>query len=329
MCHKCQELHSGKNCYICHENPLKHMDQPKIERMLRIIQLLAGNTNHTLDYLADTLGLSRRTLFRYLDTLKGAGFVIQRIDEGVYKIVSYDKEYTDLSQLVYFSQEEAIIVSHLIENLSSSNAMKAGLKQKLAAVYDSTSIGDYIQNKGKSDVIDVLAKAIKTKKQVKLTGYSSSVANATKDYVVEPYAFTRDYVDIWACDTASGHNKLFKISRMGNAELLGDWVMPEKHGQKSIDSFRMCGDGEPIEHVKLKLTLRAKNLLVEEFPITEFEVYQVKRNWYWEGDINAFEGIGRFVMGLAREITVVKGTKFREWLAKENEYSRNKFKSIS
>lgn len=302
------------------------MDQPKIERMLRIIQLLAGNTNHTLDTLADKLGLSRRTLFRYLDTLKGAGFVIQRIDEGVYKIVSYEKEYTDLSQLVYFSQEEAIIVSHLIENLSSSNAMKAGLKQKLAAVYDSTSIGDYIQNKGKSDVIDILARAIKNKKQVKLLAYSSAVANATKNYVVEPYAFTRDYVDIWACDTASGHNKMFKISRMGGVELLGEWQMTDKHGARSIDSFRMSGDGQPIEHVKLKLTLRAKNLLVEEFPITEYEVYQVKRNWFWEGDINAFEGIGRFVMGLAREITVVNGTKFREWLASEGEFARKKFR---
>lgn len=302
------------------------MDQPKIERMLRIIQLLAGNSNHTLDYLADTLGLSRRTLFRYLDTLKGAGFVIQRIDEGVYKIVSYDKEYTDLSQLVYFSQEEAIIVSHLIENLSSSNAMKAGLKQKLAAVYDSTSIGDYIQNKGKSDEIEVLAKAIKNKKQVKLANYSSAIANATKDYIVEPYAFTRDYVDIWACDTASGHNKMFKISRMGSVEMLGDWEMEGKHGLKSIDSFRMSGDGRPIEHVKLKLTLRAKNLLVEEFPITEYEVYQVKRTWYWEGDINAFEGIGRFVMGLAREISIVKGALLSTWITKEGTYVQRKFK---
>lgn len=301
------------------------MDQPKIERTLRIIHLLASNTRHTLDDLATTLGVSRRTMFRYLDTLKGAGFVIQRVDEGVYKIVSYEKEYTDLSQLVYFSEEEAIIVSNLIENLSSTNAMKAGLKQKLAAVYDSTSIGDYIQNKGRSDVIELLAKAIKEKKQVKLVNYSSAVSNATKDYIVEPYTFTRDYVDIWACDTASGHNKMFKISRIGSVELLDDWAMEDKHGLRSIDSFRMSGNGQPIEHVKLKLTIRAKNLLVEEFPVTEHEVYQVKRNWFWEGDINAFEGIGRFVMGLAREIDILKGSVLRKWLENECMYSITKF----
>lgn len=55
----------------------------------------------------------------------------------------------------------------------------------------------------------------------------------------------------------------------------------------------MSGDGHPIEHVKLKLTLRAKDLLTEEYPVTEAEVYQVKRAWFWEGEINALEGIGR------------------------------------
>ena len=39
--------------------------------------------------------------------------------------------------------------------------------------------------------------------------------------------------------------------------------------------------------MKLKLTLLAKDLL------TEAEVYQVKRAWFWEGEINALEGIGR------------------------------------
>ena len=127
------------------------MDQPKIERMLRFMQFLSSNTKYTLDELTDKLGLSKRSLFRYIDTFKAAGFVVQRIDEGVYKMTTYNKEYSDLSQLVYFSQEEAIVVSRLIENLSSTNAMKAGLKQKLMAVYDSTSIGDYREKKGKSD----------------------------------------------------------------------------------------------------------------------------------------------------------------------------------
>ena len=302
------------------------MDQPKIERMLRFMQFLSSNTKYTLDELTDKLGLSKRSLFRYIDTFKAAGFVVQRIDEGVYKMTTYNKEYSDLSQLVYFSQEEAIVVSRLIENLSSTNAMKAGLKQKLMAVYDSTSIGDYREKKGKSDEIDLLAKAIQNKKQVEFIGYASAVSNKTKNYVVEPYAFTKEYVDIWACDTASGHNKMFKISRIGEVKMLGDWQMEDKHERKPIDSFRMSGDGHPLEHVKLKLTLRAKDLLIEEYPVTETEVYQVKRTWFWEGDINAIEGIGRFVLGLAREVTILEGKLLKAWASSEGAYIQKKFR---
>lgn len=299
------------------------MDQPKIERMLRVIQLLASNTKYTLDEIADKLGLSRRSMFRYIDTFKSAGFVVQRIDEGVYKITSYEKEYTDLSQLVYFSEEEAIILSHLIENLDSTNSLKAGLKQKLAAVYDSTSIADYIDNKGKFDIVETLVDAVKEKRQVRLKKYSSSHAGKDKDYIIEPYKFTKEFVDIIAFDTEAGISKVFKISRVGGVEMLGPWEHEDEHVEKPIDSFRMSG--QPIEHVKLKLSLRAKNLLTEEFPVTITEIYQIKRTWFWDGDVNSFEGIGRFVLGLSHEISVVEGKAFKKWLAEQVKFSQKKF----
>lgn len=300
------------------------MDQPKIERMLRVIQLLSSNVNYTLDELSEKMGISKRSLFRYIDTFKNAGFVVQRIDEGVYKMTTYNKEYSDLSQLVYFSQEEAIVVSRLIENLDRTNSLKAGLKQKLAAVYDATSIGDYIDNKGKSEVIETLANAIKGKRQVALKGYASAHSGKDKDYVLEPYKFTRDFVDIIAYDTEAGANKVFKISRVGSVKMLDGWQFEDKHEEQPIDSFRMSGS--PVEHVKLKLTLRAKNLLTEEFPVTSIEVTQVKRSWFWEGDVNALEGIGRFVLGLPHEVSVEEGPKLKAWLTENGAYTQKKFK---
>ena len=32
------------------------MDQPKIERMLRLMKMMSGNTNYTIDELAEKLG---------------------------------------------------------------------------------------------------------------------------------------------------------------------------------------------------------------------------------------------------------------------------------
>ena len=299
------------------------MDQPKIERMLRVMQLLSSNTKYTLDELARKLDLSKRSLFRYIDTFKNAGFVVQRIDEGVYKMTTYNKEFSDLSQLVYFSEEEAIVISHLIENLDGTNALKAGLKQKLAAVYDATSISDYIDNKGKSEVIETLANAVKGKKQVALTGYASSHSGKDKDYIVEPYKFTKDFVDIIAFDTAACVNKIFKISRVKDVRMLDSWKFEDKHEEQPIDSFRMSGS--PLEHVRLKLTLRAKNLLTEEYPVTGVEVTQVKRSWFWEGDVNSLEGIGRFVLGLPQDVSVEEGPRLKSWLAEKGAFVQKKY----
>lgn len=312
------------NAYFCREIQPDNMDQPKIERLLRLMQYLSSNTNYTLDEIARNLDTSRRSLFRYIDTLKTAGFSVSRVGEGVYQMTTYNKEFSDLSQLVYFTDEEAIVVSRLIENLEGTNALKAGLRRKLAAVYDSTSISDYAVKSGKSDLIDILAEAVKQRKQVQLKDYSSNHSGKTKDYVLEPYKFTKEFVDIIAYDVKEGINKVFKISRIGDVKILGDWEHEDAHQEQPIDSFRMSGS--PVEHVKLRMTLRAKNLMSEEFPITGEQVYSVKRTWYWEGDINALEGIGRFVLGLASEIDVEEGEQLKTWLTERGSYIQHKFR---
>ena len=72
--------------------------------------------------------------------------------------------------------------------------------------------------------------------------------------------------------------------------------------------------------------MRAKTLLTEEYPIAETEVYQEKRTWFWEGDVNAMEGIGRVVMGLPREVSILEGEKLKEWVVGEGEYVQKRFR---
>ena len=54
------------------------MDQPKIERMLRLMKMLTANTSYSVDEMAERLGMSRRTIYRYIDTFREAGFVIKK-----------------------------------------------------------------------------------------------------------------------------------------------------------------------------------------------------------------------------------------------------------
>ena len=64
------------------------MDQPKIERMLRLLALLSGNIEYTVDELAGKLEMSQRTIYRYIDTFKAAGFSVETVRDYVYHLTT-------------------------------------------------------------------------------------------------------------------------------------------------------------------------------------------------------------------------------------------------
>ena len=289
------------------------------------MQFLTGNVNYTLDEICERLDLSRRTMFRYLDTFKSAGFSVQRIGEGRYRLATLRRSDVDLSKIVYFTEEEAYVVNRLIDSLDNTNAMKQGLRRKLAAVYDSTDIGNYIDKKENSVNIGFLADAIREGRKVVLRNYSSSHTNATKDYTVEPFKFNTNYIDIWAFDTSDGLNKRFKIARIGSVEILDEpWDNADRHKEEPMDSFRIHGNSP--EHVKLRLHLIAKNLLLEEYPLAEKEVYQDDSGtWYYEGDVRGMDGVGRFVLGLPAFVNVIEGDSLKAFLKEQVSLSMEKF----
>ena len=63
------------------------MEHASIERVLRLIRLMGGNINYTIDELAEKLHTSERTVYRYIDTLKEAGFVVQKVRGAYYRIM--------------------------------------------------------------------------------------------------------------------------------------------------------------------------------------------------------------------------------------------------
>ena len=54
------------------------MDQPKLERLLRLMKLLTANSYLTVENIAEKLGITTRSVYRYIDTFRSAGFVIKK-----------------------------------------------------------------------------------------------------------------------------------------------------------------------------------------------------------------------------------------------------------
>ena len=289
------------------------MDTPKISKLLRLMKLLTGNVSRTIDSLAGDLGITPRTVYRYIDTIREAGFVVNKLYGNVYAMGKVARGLSDFNKLIYFTEEEAYITARLIEGIDNNNVLKRDLQRKLASVYDSTSIANYIGNAANADNVEALVDAIKHKKQVVLKQYESAHSNEAKDRRVEPIEFTANMIDIWAYDVENAEPRMFKVTRIHSVEETDTpWEFQAKHKVPKPDVFRMTGF--LIVLIVLQLNTRAKSLLVEEYPLAERDLHREDGHWVLRTTVQALEGVGRFVIGLAADVKVVEGKKLVEYV---------------
>ena len=294
------------------------MEQPRVERTLRLMRLMSGNVYLTVEQLAKRLDTSTRSIYRYIDTFKTCGFAVEKIDDSIYRLISMPTGYKDLQKLVYFSEEEARVLTYLIESLDETNSLKSSLYRKLCAVCDTKSIKEYSGTSKNAANVQALGNAMKDRKTVILKDYSSSSSGTVRDRVVEPFEFTNNHIDIWAYDCEKKDVRLFKIARIGWVDILPiDWQHEDEHDKGYLDAFRM--QGKTQTHVRLEMTLRARNLLCEEFPLAIPDVTEKDGKFIFDSMVSKMEGVGRFVIGLMGDIRVLDSP---ELVAYINDYIR-------
>ena len=165
--------------------------------------------------------------------------------------------------------------------------------------------------------VGALMDAIEGKRKAILHGYSSSSSGEVKDRTVEPFAFAASHNIVWCYDLLKKENKVFKVDRISNVEILQDrWEYETHHRQGKMDIFRMTG--ETATPIKLQLSLLAKNLLLEEYPEASKDLIETGDDdaWILETNIYKIEGIGRFYMGLAGEIQIIDAKGLKEYAQK-------------
>ena len=289
------------------------MDQTKIVKMLRLMKLLTGNVSRTIDQLAKEMSITPRTVYRYIDDIREAGFVVNKLYGNVYQMGKMSTGFPNLAKFIYFTEEEAYILNNMIENLSVTNTLKKDLKRKLYSVYDCTSIANYTERCNNAPNIEALVSAREEKRQVVLRNYSSGHSNVTRDRIVEPFDFTSEMIDVWAWDVEAGRNRVFKIARIDEVEILPEpWQHESDHNRLQVDVFRMSG--EYAIPVKLQLNSRAKALLVEEYPMADKDLKKDGKDWILDTTVTCLEGVGRFVIGLAADVKILQGAPLREYI---------------
>ncbi len=289
------------------------MDQPKLERLLRLMMLLTANTTYTVDDLAERLGMSRRTIYRYIDTFREAGFVVRKSGDCI-RLDKTSPHFREISQLVHFTEEEAVILSRAIESIDDTNLLKQNLKRKLCTVYDNKALAQSVVRRAQASNIHTLLEAIEQRRQVVLLGYRSAHGGAVRDRRVEPFAFTANYVQVWCYDDEEGLCKLFKTARIGRVEMTTEeWMHEAEHREGFVDLFRM--HGEERHRVRLELGIRSRNLLVEEYPLAERDLSPcAPGRWLLDTEVADFAGVGRFVAGLLDDVRIVSSPGLEAYL---------------
>ena len=281
------------------------------------MMMLTAN-KYTIEQLSNKLDMSPRTIYRYIDTFRNAGFLIKKNSDGRFRLDRESKYFKEISELVHFTEEEAYILKNAIESIDENNILKQNLKSKLYSVYNYKMIADCVVKGSNAKNVNSLVDAIELRQQVILKDYTSANSKTTTDRLVEPIGFTTNYIQLWAYEISSGETKTFKVSRIGGVEILEkEWEYESQHKKGYIDIFRMHGFNK--FNVKLKLGVKAASLLKEEFPLAEKHLVEHTDNndsryYILDLDVCSYEGVGRFVLGLLDDREVVGSEEFKIFL---------------
>ena len=300
------------------------MDQPKIERVLRLMKMMTSANRYTVEELAERLDTSYRSIYRYIDTFKEVGFVVHKEEGGVYRLGKESPYFKDISQLIHFTDEEAHIVNQLIGALDDTNMLKQNLRRKLSSVYNCTSLANSIVKGKNAENVNRIIEAIEGHRQVTLHNYSSSHTGSKRNRLVEPISFTTNYVQIWCYDLSDGKTKLFNTARIGEVEVLdSEWQYEAEHRCGQIDIFRNMGFEQM--RVQLRLGVMSHNLLIEEYPLSERDLTQVDdTHWVLDTMVCNYAGIARFVIGLIEDIEIIDSPDFIAYLRAKREMLERK-----
>jgi predicted DNA-binding transcriptional regulator YafY len=218
-----------------------------------------------------------------------------------------------LSDLIHLSAEEAHILHTLLMSISGDSQVLVNLEKKLTALFDATSVTEVIGNKTAAENLMRLREAMDEKTQVILKDYESGHTMTVSDRLVEPYGFSTNYCDVYAFEVATGMNKTFKVSRIGYVmPLKTEWEHEDTHEIIEPDCFRM--NGKERIPVTLKMTLKAKSLLVEEYPLASKDLTFEDGYWWLRTTVKDLAGVGRFVIGLADQIHIINSNELHQYL---------------
>ena len=267
-------------------------------RLLRLLQLIAAlRENHpkSIRELRELLDTTERSVYRYLDLLREAGFELEKDALSRYYIFGGQSVAPE-----GFTEEEARFMKGLVLGAGRRNTLRDGILKKIYLNSEAKIQMQHIQYAHLGKIIRHLQDAMDRKLQVTLVKYQSAHSQSISDRNIEPIHFTDNYQSVYGYETRSGESKLFNIERISAVRIL-DRPMRyiDRHARIKIDAFGFADKGNRFS-VKVKMNLRASLIMREEYPGTAPHIKPIDKSEHFVLSMEVYDlrPLQRFVSGL-------------------------------
>lgn len=289
------------------------MEQQRIDRLFRLMGLMLSCRRYTAVELGERVGLHKRSIYRYINCLRDAGFCVVRRDQ-CYSLARDWGLMKEIRQTLYFTDEEAGVFYRMLMGMDEGSPMKLSLRSKLEDSYNCTPLAEMTYDRNLGRIINCLCDAIRERHRVLLKGYRSLSGGPASDRVIEPFAFMRGYVGVWGYDTERHAVSTFRTKCIGKVvDLEQPWENAGIHKKGYEDVFRSAGSLR--KRIRLRLGTKACNLLLEEYPLSERYLTPISDDrWVLDIEVASYRGACRFVLGLLDDIEILDSPDFEDYI---------------
>lgn len=289
------------------------MDKERFDRQLRLLVLLTQDRDTDIDSLSRELQMSRRSIYRYIETFRELGFVVEKRGNR-YRVAPSSPFFRRITERIHFTEDEALTINQVLNAVYDRSPQVRHLRQKLSSLYDFDVLARHGVDEHIARNLASLYDAVKLERVAVLRGYVSPSSGKVSDRMVEPYMFLSENSEVRCYELATGMNKTFKISRAERVDLLDMlWSHKEAHQPFYTDMFGFSG--EQLFPVRLVLGALSARLLLEEVPSVASQLALLDDGRYrLHARVCSYKGVGRFVLGLCDDVEVESPRDFKDYL---------------
>lgn len=281
----------------------------RVLRIFKLIQHLDDFPPKSVERLSTLLDVSDKSVYRYLNLLREIGYDIQKNQNNQYSLTFVSRNY-------HLEDKEKKLILASINAEDPKNTLVKSIVNKLK-IRDHLVEPQLLNNLKQIRWIQQISNAIELKLPLVLIKYNSTSENSiVKDRTVLPVYLDENKLSLTAYEFELQEFRIFKLARIEDIKPVSrnnydfnDVEIP------MLDMFGMAGK---LQHqIELKLSKRAKSIMIEELPAANPFITHVQDEefpYLFIGPVSRYEGVGRFVLGMLTEIKVVNDSGFKEYL---------------